>query len=482
MVIFLTTIFILALLAGYQAFKLRQLRKRLSQKQAQSEDLQSEKRAVFDFLHDLGDVFSDQIDRRHLLDTILSCCLKVTRAQSGIIYLKIGAEDLIAESVQGYFPPLVPMPEDAARKALARQEYLHTFLRNHPIHIKDTLISAITSTCLDGQAVFIPEAENDSRLPTLPYPEMKAKSFLAVPLQYRGRILGIMALSRQGPKTPHFTETEFEIAQSMAMQASFSLYNATAYLQLAEKQRLDKDLETASEIQQILLPQTSPLINGYDLASVNRPAQRVSGDYYDFLNIDENHLGIVVADVSGKGVPASLIMAMCRTVMRTQAAGIHSAAEVLKKVNRILYPDIRNDMFITMAYMILDIPTGKLTIARAGHCIPLVYKSDFGSVETIQSPGMALGIDSGEVFDTLLQDVVISLDSLDTVLLYTDGVSEAIDADGQEFGFDQVKSTLQNFASQGVKFLVNELVERVRHFSGGELQHDDVTLVALQKK
>jgi sigma-B regulation protein RsbU (phosphoserine phosphatase) len=221
-------------------------------------------------------------------------------------------------------------------------------------------------------------------------------------------------------------------------------------------------------------------VQGFNCAALNIPAQEVSGDYFDFIQIDEHRWGVAVADVSGKGVPASLIMAMCRSVLRSKAPGNASPAQVLREVNRQLYPDIREDMFITMLYLIMD-KSGSITLARAGHEAALWCKDHFKHIEAIQAPGMALGIDPGDVFDVVIQDVTVALDPLDTVVVYTDGINEAVDAEGNEFGQEQLKTVLQAAGPQSVDFLVKTIVDRVQSFSSGHPQNDDITLAAVQR-
>jgi sigma-B regulation protein RsbU (phosphoserine phosphatase) len=189
---------------------------------------------------------------------------------------------------------------------------------------------------------------------------------------------------------------------------------------------------------------------------------------------------VAVADVSGKGIPASLIMAMCRSVLQSKAPGNSSPAQVLREVNRQLYPDIQEDMFITMIYLIMD-ASGTLTLARAGHESALWCKDHFKHIETIESPGIALGIDPGDVFDEVIKDVTIELSPLDTVVVYTDGINEALDDEGNEFGQEQLKAVLREAGPQSVAFLVKTIVDRVQNFSSGHPQNDDITLVAVQR-
>jgi len=473
---------LLAITTLYFAVQARTARLLAAQREERNVRMHQEKRVYFDFLHEIGECIQDNFDRHHLLETILSLSTKATGANSAIIYLvRPNGTQLAAESIIGLFPPPFPLSPAVEERITQRPDYLHTLLRNESLTLTGNDLGIFANICISGHPAWIADATSDSRFPRSSNPALKLDSLIAVPLKYRDELLGVMALAKQGSSTG-FTLSDFEMAKSVAAQASFSLFNATVYSQLAEKQRLDRDLQLAQEIQRILLPQENPKIPGYELAAMNRPAQRVSGDYYDFLQIDETHLGIVIADVSGKGLPASLIMAMCRTLMRTHAQGCKSASEVLRKINRILFPDIREDMFITMAYMILDLKENTLTIAKAGHDAPLICRNNFQNTESLQAPGMALGIDSGDVFDTILKDIVVPLKASDTILIYTDGISEASDPDGQEFGREQIKSTMRQSAPGGVQRVVDDLLEKVVAFTNGCPQSDDITLVVLQRK
>lgn len=214
---------------------------------------------------------------------------------------------------------------------------------------------------------------------------------------------------------------------------------------------------------------------------MNIPARYVSGDYYDYITVDEHRVGIAIADVSGKGVPASLIMAMCRSVIRSQAPNTLSSAEVLRRVNSQLYPDIKEDMFISMAYLILDTKHGSATLARAGHDAPLIYRADTQKVEKLTPKGMALGIDSGEVFDTVCADFSFRLNPNDCLLLYTDGATEALEETGQEFGMPRLTQGLQTSAVEGAAGIVKRITEDLKGFAGNYPQHDDITLIAIRK-
>ena len=176
----------------------------------------------------------------------------------------------------------------------------------------------LSSVWANKAPLFLPAGENDPRLTSLRETALRTESAMVAPLLYAGENLGVLALAN-GPMSTSFNETDFEVFKAIAEQSAFALYNAIVYSEVNEKKRLDRDLEIARDIQRILLPSTSPEVPGFEISGINIPARQVSGDYFDYIKVDDAHFGIVIADVSGKGVPASLIMAMCRSVLRSQA-------------------------------------------------------------------------------------------------------------------------------------------------------------------
>jgi sigma-B regulation protein RsbU (phosphoserine phosphatase) len=245
---------------------------------------------------------------------------------------------------------------------------------------------------------------------------------------------------------------------------------------------MEGELQNAREVQRILLPQNDPVVTGFRISGTNLPARIISGDYYDYIDLGEKRFGIVIADVSGKGLPAGLLMAMCRSALRSVAPGRSSPSDVLAAVNRQLFPDIREDMFISMAYCILDETRGRLVISRAGHDPALLYRRETGKVELLRSPGLALGVDDGAVFERVTKDQEIELHGGDCVLFYTDGVREAVGTGDEEFGMERMCEAFRAAAPLGAESVLTRLQEELRQFTGDGPQMDDITLVAIEKK
>jgi sigma-B regulation protein RsbU (phosphoserine phosphatase) len=457
--------------AYYQTRRIRKLER-------SHEEIQVEETLVFDFLHGLGEAFSGTIRPQELHRLIVEGATRILDAHGGALYMtdRTGGK-LTPAFISKGCPPLVDVPQNILQQAAATPIALESYLRLHSVTPGEGLIGRVWQT---GQSVCLNDLSEVAELAKLRGSAFGAASVMAAALSYAKQDLGVLAVANGSLGAP-FSQGDFVVFKSIAEQSAFALYNAIIYSMANEKKRLDHDLEIARDIQRILLPAEAPAINGFQISGINVPARQVSGDYFDYIRVDDERLGVAIADVSGKGVPASLIMAICRSVLRAEAARNPSPADVLRKVNRQLYPDIKEDMFISMAYLILDHERDGITLARAGHDAPLLYKRQSQTVSTIKPPGMVVGIDSGNVFDRLTTDFTVPLERDDCLVLYTDGVTEALNADGDEFGLDRMIQSVRASATDGAQTIVKRIIEDVRNFTGSLPQNDDITLIAIRK-
>ena len=468
---------LVASLAGWGITTYLQSR-RIRRLERSHEEIQVEETLVFDFLHGLGEAFRGTIRPQELHRLIVEGAVRILDAHGGALYVadRTGGR-LMPGFVSKGCPPLVDVPPDILQQAAGNPIALETFLRLHALAANDGLLGRVWQT---GQAVCINEFSEAPELAKLRGSALGSVSVMATALQYGDQNLGVLAVAN-GPKGAPFSQADFVVFKSIAEQSAFALYNAIIYSMANEKKRLDHDLEIARDIQRILLPSESPAINGFQISGINVPARQVSGDYFDYIRVDEERLGVAIADVSGKGVPASLIMAICRSVLRAEAARNPSPADVLRKVNRQLYPDIKEDMFISMAYLVLDHQHDGVTLARAGHDAPLLYQRQSQTITPIKSPGMVVGIDSGSVFDRITVDFSVPLERDDCLVLYTDGVTETLNPEGDEYGVDRMTQSVRASANDGAQAIVKRIIEDVREFTGSVPQNDDITVIAIRK-
>jgi phosphoserine phosphatase RsbU/P len=467
---------LVACLAGW-GYTISQMLRRVRALEQSKEAIQVEESLVFDFLHGLGEAFTEIIRPNELHRLIVEGATRVLDAQGGALYLtdRTGTKLTPAYISKGC-PPLVEVPPHILQQAANTPVALESYVRLHGVGVGEELLVRVWQT---GQPVCLNELSDVAELAKMRNTSFAVEAVMASPLLYGRQNMGVLAIAN-GANGAAFSQSDFVVFKSIAEQSAFALYNAIIYSEANEKKRLDHDLEIARDIQRVLLPAEAPAAAGYDVYGINVPAHQVGGDYFDYIKVDDNHLGIVIADVSGKGVPASLIMAICRSVLRSQAANNLSPGDVLKSVNRQLYPDIKEDMFISMLYLILG-GAGDITLSRAGHDAPLLFKHASNNVIPLKPPGMVLGIDSGSVFDRLTTDFTVSLERDDCLVLYTDGVTEALDNDGNEFGVERLIAALRASAAQGAQTVVTRAIQDVRDFAGSTPQNDDITLIAIRK-
>lgn len=473
----LLSVLLLASVAGWIYTAQRQAR-RIRMLERANEEIQVEETLVFDFLHGLGEAFTETIRPHDLHRLIVEAATRILDAHGGALYMadRTGAK-LVPVFISKGCPPLVDVPDEVMRQAAATPVALEGYVRLHSVAPGEGIIGRVWKT---GESLTLNTFSEAPELAKLRGSSFGASSVIVASLLYGKQNMGVMAIAK-GPKGTPFSQGDFVVFKSIAEQSAFALYNAIIYSEANEKKRLDHDLQIARDIQRILLPSEPPPVDGFDIAGINIPARQVSGDYFDYIKVDDDRLGVVIADVSGKGVPASLIMAICRSVLRAEARLGQSPAEVLRKVNRQLYPDIKEDMFISMAYVILDHKNNHVTLSRGGHDAPLLYRAATDQVEILKPPGMALGIDSGDVFDRITGDLSVPLERDDCLVLYTDGVTEMLDASGDEFGPERMVQSVRASASEGAQGVIARLTDDVRNFAGGHPQNDDITLIAVRK-
>ncbi len=464
-------LFLFAVAIVLLAWKLRQMLAAAACARREAQTLREEKTAIYRLLHDLGEAFTRSPDIAALMGIVARSSMEITRAQgAAVLELKPGQKQALILATSGRFPPLSPMSREVLAKLADHPEFLDAQLRATPLSSDTDLIV----TVLDSGALYLPDATRSRLLPVLEHPLIRWISCLAVPLRYRGENYGVLMVANSTDITS-FSQADLDTLHSIGTQATYAMHNTRVYGELLAKRELDHEIEVAKEIQRILLPDTCPEIEGWDIEAVNLPARDVSGDYYDFIPLRDGKLGIVIADVSGKGIPASLVMTMCRAALRSHAERLDSPAAVLCALNRQLYPDIREDMFVTLTYAVLDPASRQVSMARAGHEAPLFYRG--GKIELIRSPGMAIGIDSGEVFDTVIAETSFQFELGDAFVLYTDGVTEALNPEGKEFGRECLMETVQRSARHGGESILREILEQLDSFRSTADKYDDITLI-----
>lgn len=257
-----------------------------------------------------------------------------------------------------------------------------------------------------------------------------------------------------------------------------------AQVGVLEREKLQKEIEVAKQIQQALLPKRHPNVSGYDIAPYYQAAKDVGGDYYDFVQVDEDTLGVVVADVSGKGVPGSLVMTMIRTALRMEARGNKNASDVMAKMNDFVTDDMKKGMFVTIFYVILDSTNRIISFASAGHNPMILYRAESNKTISLKPKGFPVGISLPD--ETLFKKTIglekIRLKKDDMLVIYTDGVTEAMNEKREQFGMDRLIATIKAYGHLHPADFIEALEGEIKAFTGGNPQNDDITVVAIKEK
>jgi serine phosphatase RsbU (regulator of sigma subunit) len=310
---------------------------------------------------------------------------------------------------------------------------------------------------------------------------MKAADIkVVVPLVSQGELIGLLNL---GPRLSQqeYSADDRKLLNDLATQTAPAVQVAQLVRQqqqqAQERERIEQELRVARLIQQTLLPKHVPELSGWDVADFYQPAREVGGDFYDFLEFEDGHLGIIVGDVTDKGVPAALVMATTRTMLRAAAQRLDSPGEVLRQVNDVLVPDIPPNMFVTCLYAILDPRSGRLRYANAGQDLPYQrHKGRPGDATELRATGMPLGLMPGMFYEE--KETV--LEAGDSILFYTDGLVEAHDPRRDMFGIPRLEEFIG--AHPGGAPMIDFLLEELARFVGDSWeQEDDITLVTLQR-
>ncbi len=459
-------------------FLLLQAQREIRWLRQRTADRDRERETVFRFLNEFGDLITKKFELGETLEMVMSFSREATRADAGAIYLRDKDEPdvLQARVVQGLFPPL---HEVATDKLISRRKYLADYVKKERLSAREGIFAAAVQ---QGEAILIPNGRSDERIPASAHTLVEIEGMIIAPLQVRGGILGVLVLiNKRDDTTPGmtFNRSDLDIVQALADQVASTLDVVRLHEENAEKQRMEQELAVAHDFQKLLLPRRDPQLPEVEIAGFSQPALEVGGDYFDYIDVDEKHLGIIVGDVSGKGIPGALVMASLRSTLRANAPGNLSPREVLRAVNSALTRDTKESTFVSATYGILDRGTGMFRFARAGHEPLVCYRAQDGHVELRDPEGMVLGMVEGELFDRIEEDEV-DLKRAGTLVLYTDGVSEAMNEDYEEYGTERFLAALADLAQEEPKEVIAGLLGDIREFTGGRPQHDDITLVVMR--
>jgi sigma-B regulation protein RsbU (phosphoserine phosphatase) len=298
-----------------------------------------------------------------------------------------------------------------------------------------------------------------------------------MPLVENGRSVGVVVIDHRQPY--QLDEDDLYCLRLMANQAAIAIESARFHEEEVRMLAMDRELEVGRQIQLSMLPTAPPEAPGWEFSSFYEPAREVGGDFYDFFELPgtDNQLGVVIADVTGKGVPAALFMARASTLIRSAALSICQPGPTLVKANAEILQDRRTESLLTALYAVLDTATGRLTFANAGHCRPLLLRASSGETQEFDTGGLLLGAFA----EIELDEEQIEMAPGDALVLYSDGVSEAMNAQHSPWGTARLRTTLANAAGASANQLLKAIVSAVKRFRAGMEQSDDLTLIVIRR-
>ena len=299
---------------------------------------------------------------------------------------------------------------------------------------------------------------------------------LIIPLRLKEETRGVMMLGEKIGDT-EFTPSDIEFLTTLGNQAMTTLENARLFKETLEKQRMEDDLRIAKNMQQRLLPSTIEQPEGYEIQGINIPSREVGGDYYDVIQIDKHSYGIVIADVSGKGAGAALLMSNLQAGLRALVGGDLGLAAIISRLNRLIYDNTDLEKYITFFYGILNTKTNTFAFCNAGHNPPYLINAK-GSIQELKTGGIVLGMMQDATYET----ETIELHKEDTIVMYTDGITEAMNAQEDEFGELRLQEIIKTNKKESAEHIIEVISSDVKNYTGNTLQSDDITMVVVKFK
>jgi serine phosphatase RsbU (regulator of sigma subunit) len=434
------------------------------------------KRTEVSSLHNLSRLVTQVLDFDELVGTVTTLTLDVCEARSSWLEMVYPSpEDARADGSANRPTPLQALRDGrcvqvAARKDIDMQR-IEELVPVLQLSVRDEILE-------QRKAVVIDDFRSDPRFRALPKAQRPKGSLVAVPLLSHGTTIGLLFATKDAEYG--FVRDDVDVISTFADQATIAIENSRLVKKSIEREHLVREMKLAQEMQKKLLPQSLPAFPEVEIDAISTPAFEVGGDYYDFVDLDGDRIGVVVGDVSGKGVSAAFYMSEVKGIFLALAETYASPREFLVKANHALASSIDKHSFVSLIYAILDVRTGALVLARAGHC-PLLLVSGDG-VRYIRPDGLGLGLTDSQLFSDVTQEHTIGLSRGDVCILYTDGLTEAR-ANGEEYGYQRLVEVAERSKHRTASEIKDEILRDVRTFVGSaEAHHDDLTLVVLKWK
>jgi len=395
-------------------------------------------------LYEVGKLMSGTLELEELLELIVEQISRLVKVDVAAIYI-VNPEDGSIESIVSKGVP------DQIKPRLS-------------LKIGQGICGFVAKT---GESMVLNDVSSSQQYISM---RTQTKSEIAVPLRSRGKVLGVFNI--ESDELNAYGKADLELLETFASQAAVSVERAMLYHQAIEQKALEEELAVARKIQKTFLPKNDPKVEGFDIAGVNIPSEAVGGDYYDFIDIVDNQIGIAIGDVSGKGIGAALIMAAFRASLKAEIRNNYGIRTIFKKVNSLLYESIERENYVTAVYGVLDTKNRVFTFSNAGHNPPLLLKTD-GQIIELTEGGLILGMFPESTYE----ERPVYINKGDILLFYTDGVTEAQDIDDREFGVERLKELVVKSRNLAANEIIDLIIKEVQKFKERNKPLDDLTMI-----
>lgn len=415
------------------------------------------KRSELSSLHNLSRLVTQVFDFRDLVNTVTQMTREVCGAQSSWLEL--------VRTVEKGQPGIV----DVVALNNIDAKTIEQMTGNHEFSIRDLIFES-------KKVLLVDEVSVDRRTRHMKTLGLPVGSLLSVPLVSHNELIGILHATKE--MEFGFDQDDIDVVTTFADHVTIAIENSRLIEQSLERERFRQEMMVAQQMQKRLLPQRFPENKAFDVAAMSEPSMEVGGDYFDFVSLDQDRLGVVVGDVSGKGVSAAFYMAEVKGIFQSLSKMCSSPRELLIKANQTLMESLERKAFISLLYAVFDIRRGTLSLARAGHC-PMIHVSGKRK-ELVRPNGLGLGLTNGEIFETATEEKIMTLKGGDICLFYTDGVTEARNEDGEEFGYDRLVEVVTAMQAEPAQKIQDRILSEIRAYCGQVSFDDDMTLVVVK--
>ncbi|MCZ6776619.1 MAG: SpoIIE family protein phosphatase [Ignavibacteria bacterium] len=419
-------------------------------------------------LHNLSRLVTQVFDFNELVETVTSMTLQVCEAKScWLETIHFLEEETAKVSGNKYSASGNYSVQIVGTKNISQVE-IDVLMPTAERTLRDIVLE-------ERRPIAVDDVRRDQRLKLGKKTKTRTGSLVVVPLVSHSGLIGILYATKETEFG--FFKDDVEVISAFADQATVAIENSRLIKESLERERLFREMLVAQEMQRKLLPQSLPQFPTLELDATSTAAFEVGGDYYDFAQLDEQRLGIVVGDVSGKGVSAAFYMSEVKGVFQALSRMYPSPKEFLVKANEALASSFDKRSFVSLIYAVVNVTSGELTLARAGHCPMLFIAKDH--VEYIRPPGMGMGLGDEAVFANAINEQSVQLNPGDVCVLYTDGITEARRGD-DEFGYDRLLECARQSRGNDASAIKEHILESVKSFTDDQPTHDDLTLVVLR--